>query len=248
MICKLCHAEAELKNSHIISEFQYKPLYDEKHRFCVVSIDPKQKEYFEQKGFREELLCGSCETKLSRWESYAKKVIFGEEAFFENRIGRHVLLGGISYLEFKLYLLSLLWRMSVSKLKHFSEVSLGPYEEKIRLHLLNEDPGCATDYPCLITAVLFQGSFETGWIIPPTLVKVNGVHCYQVVISGILFTFWVTKKPLAIDAKLVAINEKGNFLLAVEHIENIEFLRELVSRHSKAMKERAAKEVAEIAQ
>jgi len=242
MICKLCHSEAELQNSHVISEFQYKPLYDDKHRFHVISVNPEQKEHFEQKGFRENLLCLQCETKLSRWESYAKKVIFEDETHLIGRTGNFIRLGGISYHEFKLYLLSLLWRMGVSKLKHFSEVSLGPYEEKLRVLLLNEDPGLASDYPCVITAVLFQGHFEAAWIIPPGRIKVNGVHCYRVVISGILYMFWVTKKPLAIDASQIAVNEQGNFLMVVERLENIEFLRELVLQHSKALNERSKAE------
>jgi hypothetical protein len=92
MICKLCHSEAELQNSHVISEFQYKPLYDAKHRFHVISINPEQKERFEQKGFREKLLCLPCETKLSRWEAYAKKVIFEDETHLVGRQGQFIRL------------------------------------------------------------------------------------------------------------------------------------------------------------
>ena len=57
MICRLCLVESELQDSHIISEFQYKPLYDEKHRFFVISSDPRKNDFYEQKGFREKLLC-----------------------------------------------------------------------------------------------------------------------------------------------------------------------------------------------
>ena len=238
MSCKLCHAERELQNSHIIPEFQFKPLYDKKHRFFVISSDSKKEDFWEQKGFREKLLCLPCETKLSRWESYAKRVIFGEETYLISREGEFVRLGGVSYREFKLYLLSLLWRMSISSLRYFSDVSLGPYEEKLRVSLLNEDPGSPADYPCFITAVLLRGRFEASWIIPPEHIRVHGVHCYRMVISGILYTFWVTNKPLVIDASQIAINEQGNFLMTVEHLEKIEFLREQVMQHSKALNER----------
>jgi hypothetical protein len=243
MTCKLCRSEADLQNSHVISEFQYEPLYDEKHRFHVISVNPEQKERFEQKGFREKLLCSACETKLSRWEAYAKKVIFGEEAHLISRVGEFVRVGGVSYREFKLYLLSLLWRMSISSLKYFSDVSLGPYEEKLRIRLFNEDPGLPTDYPCFITAVLFQGRFESSWIIPPDRINYQGIHCYRVLISGILYTFFITEKPLPFDAGQVAINEQGNFLMAVSRLEDIKFLWEVVMRHSKALNER--KKIAE---
>ena len=238
MICKLCHKEAELQNSHIIPEFQYKPLYDEKHRFQVISANPEKREYYEQKGFREKLLCPSCETKISRWESYANKVIFGDEAQIIEKTDGFIRLGNISYVEFKLFLLSLLWRMGVSTLKNFSAVQLGPYEEKLRLHLLNEDPGLASDYPCFITAVLFRGRFYADWIIPPDLIRYNEAHCYRTLISGVLYTFLVTEKTLPIGAQQIAISKQGNFSMIVDRVENIEFLRKFVSQFSKALNER----------
>lgn len=35
--CKLCLKEKELMFSHIIPEFFYEPMYDEKHRFMQIS-------------------------------------------------------------------------------------------------------------------------------------------------------------------------------------------------------------------
>jgi hypothetical protein len=183
-------------------------------------------------------LCQECETKLSRWEAYASKVIFGKEAYQIERVGEFVRVGGVSYPEFKLYLLSLLWRMSISTLKYFSDVSLGPHEEQIRLCLLNENPSKPIDYPCFITAILFQGRFHPDWIFPPMRSKVNGAHCYAVVISGILYTFFITKKPLPVNAEQVAISERGNFLMAVSRLEEIPFLYEILMQHSKAQNER----------
>ena len=79
----------------------------------------------EQKGVRERLLCQKCVTLLSRWETYAKKVIFDREAQFVSKAGKHIRLGNIDYHRFKLYLLSLIWRMGLSSLKMFKAVSLG---------------------------------------------------------------------------------------------------------------------------
>jgi hypothetical protein len=76
--CALCQQDRELCASHIIPEFFYKPVYDEKHRFYTFSTDPADEvEGPEQKGLREHLLCKDCEGKLSAWEGYARKVIYG---------------------------------------------------------------------------------------------------------------------------------------------------------------------------
>src|SRR6266568_922828 len=73
-ICKLCRKPEELQDSHIISEFFYKLIYDSNpRRFRVISADSAVPVQYEQKGLREPLLCKSCEGKFGRWEDYAKR-------------------------------------------------------------------------------------------------------------------------------------------------------------------------------
>jgi len=68
----LCKEDAKLCNSHILPEFFYLDLYEEKHRTLQIT---KENEKYIQKGIREYLLCQQCETKLSRYEKYAKELI-----------------------------------------------------------------------------------------------------------------------------------------------------------------------------
>jgi hypothetical protein len=78
MKCKLCLKKDKLRNSHVISEFLYTPLYDEKiHRFNVLSTIPEISKKFEQKGIREKLLCDSCEQLISPSENYVRRGIYG---------------------------------------------------------------------------------------------------------------------------------------------------------------------------
>jgi len=79
MSCALCQSESPLQNSHIIPEFFYKQLYDNIHRFHIVSNQSSKPERFGQKGFREKLLCSSCEQKIARWEKYAKEAFVDGE-------------------------------------------------------------------------------------------------------------------------------------------------------------------------
>ena len=77
MNCKLCLKQKDLQKSHLIPEFFYKPLYDEKHRFHVLTTTPEDKNIFEQKGIREKLLCYDCEQYFSQLEDYVRKVFYG---------------------------------------------------------------------------------------------------------------------------------------------------------------------------
>ena len=66
MKCFLCLSEATLRASHVVPEFFYKPMYDEKHRFFTVSSDPERRDRMHQKGVRESLLCDDCEGRFAR--------------------------------------------------------------------------------------------------------------------------------------------------------------------------------------
>jgi hypothetical protein len=107
--CRLCLSEnCELRNSHIISEFNYTSCYDDKHRFYELSRDAPKKKKFVQKGFRERLLCQGCETTLSRWENYAKEIIHDGGLHLDSKGDRGFSLGGADYNKFKIYGMSLL--------------------------------------------------------------------------------------------------------------------------------------------
>jgi hypothetical protein len=66
--CKGCGKVATLKDSHIIPEWAYKSVYTKTHKFAAVSASSTGKIRPEQKGFREPMLCGKCETYLSKLE------------------------------------------------------------------------------------------------------------------------------------------------------------------------------------
>ena len=59
--CALCGSDLRpLRNSHIIPEFMYKAIYDDKHRHYLLSSLSGDADSGIQKGFREPLLCEVC--------------------------------------------------------------------------------------------------------------------------------------------------------------------------------------------
>ncbi len=94
-VCKLCRKSAKLSFSHILPEFLFAPIYDDLHRTMLVSSSEKEK--LVQKGVREYLLCQECETKLSRYEGYAIKVIKNIPNFEEELSGSFIFSNNIDY-------------------------------------------------------------------------------------------------------------------------------------------------------
>jgi uncharacterized protein YlaI len=84
--CALCQRVAELKNSHIIPEFLFGTLYDEKNRFHTFGKEGQPEAGLEQKGYRERLLCAECEQRFSNYERVAAVFYRGTiEAFASPR-------------------------------------------------------------------------------------------------------------------------------------------------------------------
>jgi hypothetical protein len=235
--CKLCHKEAELCDSHILPEFLYAPLYDEKHRFIAISTDAEKKEKFLQKGLREKMLCKDCEVKFSVYENYASGIIFGGVGVQMKQESGRLLLQDVDYTKFRLFQLSLLWRMGVAQDDFFSAVDLGPYEERIRNMLIADDPGDEGEIPCALTGVLLDG--KTGnWFMPPDRINYLGQRCYRLVICGILFMFFVSKLRPPPEAMEFFIKRNAAFTILVRKIEAVPFLHDVCIKLGIAMANR----------
>lgn len=154
-ICQLCHLDRELRNSHIVPESLYADLYNDKNHLMAINGQGPRGWKPLQKGIREPLFCEACEQHFNE---------YCEKPFLEQWVVAKPLPNPwatndvhwvtVKYDSFKLFHLSVLFRAGVSTLPTFSEVSLGPHQEKLRQLLLNRDPGEVWQYPIFAYAVV----------------------------------------------------------------------------------------------
>jgi len=171
-LCKLCKVNPSDRRSHVVPEFLLKWMYDDKGRFNyfefkngeLIRIREVQNKSKPGIDFDPNLLCGECERKFSPWETYASKALYiwrktqpRSVQFVDQETGlyENTLILKIDYKIFKLFQLSLLWRISASNIYFCRGISLGNYEEEIRQMLLNEDPGPADKFPCILINISF---------------------------------------------------------------------------------------------
>ncbi len=201
MKCKLCQENVDLvRKSHIIPDFMYKELFDDKHRFFEAKIDDDAiKKRIHQSGIHEpNILCKKCENeRLGNLERYASMFFYKRPPeFFRNEINRHgmkyTLCKEIHYSNFRLFLLSIIWRASISKLPNFNDVNLGPHENSIREMILYEDPGDPKVYPCLMVSYLNQKEIPHQIIGQFILSKKGGAYTYFILIGGILYIYFIS--------------------------------------------------------
>ena len=173
------------------------------------------------------------------YENYARGVIFGGVRLQTKKETGRLLLKNVDCKKFKLFLLSLLWRMGVAQGEFLKAVDLGPYEERLRKMLMSEDPGAASEIPCAVTGVLLNGQ-SGNWFVPPDRVRSLGQRCYRVVICGMLFMFFVSSQKPPPEVMEYFIKSDTTFTIPVRNIEEIPFLHDVCIELGAAMEGRPA--------
>lgn len=201
MACKLCLKDKELiRKSHIIPDFMYDGLYDEKHRFHEVTVtkdkDIKTEGFRQTGGYEGQILCQSCDNEvLGKLEKYASQVLYGG---IPNKIQKrdkdkgmeYTLYEKIDHRKFKLFLLSLLWRASISKLPIFKDINLGRHEEKIRQMIIDNILDDPVQYQCAMASYLHLEEAKEYQFIRPGSIEDDDGFVFLFSIGGILYFYY----------------------------------------------------------
>ena len=213
MKCKLCLNEKKLcKQSHIIPDFMFQGLYDETHQLFMVDFkNPLDARKIQTGEFEKNILCIKCDNvRIGKLETYASSVIYGgkeiEYEFAEPQKGLKIAITkNIDYSKFKLFLLSILWRASLSKRKFFQNVDIGIYQEILRRMIIENNPGNEIKFPCGMITYLNDDSIPSDLIIPP---KGNSKIAYFL-IGGMFYIYELSKNDTPSFIKDLSIKENG---------------------------------------
>jgi len=207
--CRLCLIEKQLlSKSHIIPDFMYQDLYDDKHKIFLLNPyeQAKGEGYVKRPSsgeYESEILCSECDIKLlGKYEDYARKAIYGgqlpanECPTFENYKNQHgiefTVCKNLNYQKFKIFLLSIVWRAGISSRQFFSVISLGPHEEKIREMIFNGVAGNVDDYPIFIMTFVNDKSVPKDFVAQPQRRRTkDGYNVFIFMIGGLIFVYYV---------------------------------------------------------
>jgi hypothetical protein len=226
--CRLCRREQPLLQSHVIPELLYRPLYGPTHQ--IRSVDADLPIRLLRKGLREPMLCGDCEVRLGKHESYFASVWLGNQALKELPepfIG--VVRQGLDYASFKLFHLSILWRCSVATLPEFRGVALGPHEDRMREMILGGDPGLPSDYPIAACVLIRAGSIEThgGVVSVPIRQRHGSGSVYSAVYAGCLWLLFISPN---MTVKYEVLGSDGSLALGSVDVRDVASIYPQVAR------------------
>lgn len=190
-LCRLCQKDRVLRNSHVVPEFLYSDLYNNKHQMMGVHGLGSKGWEVQQKGLREYLFCDACEQHFNeRFEKPFRRAWIKNCPLLDPWDADDVHWIQVNYADFKLFHLSVLFRAGVSSLPTFSEVSLGLHEDRLRRMLLNVNPGAAEQYPIFGYAVIHHRTKRIVQMVSKAQAnKFGGRRCYGFMYGGV--QWWI---------------------------------------------------------
>jgi hypothetical protein len=159
--CKLCGDRKPLVKAHIIPKQFYRRIRGASPHLIVAGIDSTDGKSFSQNGIHDTgILCAECDNRLGIFDQYGYQVLHEHpiESQIE-RLGPQLAvyrLGKIDVERFRLFLVALVWRASISTSEVFQLVTLGPYEERLRAILAGEPSSAITLKTVTAALVLFR--------------------------------------------------------------------------------------------
>lgn len=226
--CKLCDKEKQLKNSHILPEFMYQNLYDSSpKRFYSLNVNlndsDKSRKRIEQKGIREYLLCGDCEVQLSKYENYSAETFYAKNLKNKAYIKKAnetldqqyftYEYAGFSYKEFKVFLLSILWRIIISNKFKTPQID-NRIVEKLKLAVRNQDPLDYDDFGCLVQVIKYKkGQLAKGFILDPFLTQNENSPILNILIDGFMYSFYLNSKQIRNETKDFFLRKDGTMTI-----------------------------------
>jgi len=180
-----------------------------------------------QDGPKEYLLCDKCEQKIGRYEKYYKEAVHLSRHKIEIiQDGKVAIIRNLDYKKTKLFLLSILWRMSISSLPQFANVSLVNNEEVIRKIIFEEKPGKSHEYPIAAIIPLINSKMEESWMYFPIVSDRPDGTIYWMIIGGILYSISMTQHDQYFDKWL--LYESGHWAMPSIDFYKIPFLKNFV--------------------
>lgn len=213
-----------LKESHIVTGSIFSLLRDKTLNNRFYEIGGKT-ENVVQDGPKEYLLCDKCEQKIGRYEKYYKESVHLSRHRIEIIQGNSIaVIRNLDYKKVKLFLLSVLWRMSISSLPQFADVSLANNEDVIRKMILEEKPGKSCEYPIAAIIPLINGKLEEGLMFFPIISDHPHENVYYMIIGGILYSISMTQQNKCFHKYL--LYESGHWAMPLIDFYKIPFIKD----------------------
>ena len=118
-----------------------------------------------------------------------------------------------NYTAWRLFLLSVLWKMAESRHDAFSLVRLGKERRTIQHMLLDGEPGHPMDYPCWIYILTLQGQTLKGFMSSAQETRCEGHLAFELAFGGLGWLFIVGRQIESDTMRWLLLDRNGTMRL-----------------------------------
>lgn len=184
-VCKFCGQEKKLIGAHIIPKHFYLNYKNEDYKL----LDPFNcKCNAQQSGAKDKtILCSDCDNKIiGKFDDEGYKVLLQkipQNLVYQDFYQKIYALKPeeYDYENLRKFFISILWRASISQLKEFKEINLGPYEDKA-LEILKDEK----IYDKLFKILILKEpqNDDTNFLLTIIQKKIGSYYLYNIVMAG----------------------------------------------------------------
>jgi hypothetical protein len=217
-LCRLCLQHRPLRISHIIPNAYFKAMKRQANgKLIAFSDHPDIPTEMSQDSWSEELLCGDCEGRVSKWETPMIDKLRKAGKMFGTDPDQEIVVP-VDYNVLRCFLLSIVWRASVSSLIQYQPVKLDrELQEVLRTGLLKAQAPDSGVLPTVIRKMVDPrgvhsvDAFETFALSPrPFSRHLEGV---RFLLGGYMIDFITSKVTNKVRGLVGFIHEKPTLRL-----------------------------------
>ena len=172
--CGLCPALAPLApKSHVIPQWMYDLLPQDKHRFRIASSHLGEFEQRSQSGVYGRFVCQACEDRFAAWDDYAAIVLRRTPKLRNGGLE----FGAYDYGRLARFYLSVLWRMSACRHRFFGSVTLNSTETQVRQALLTSGDDTLSAFEIVPS---WSSNILSCGLLTPIQVRIESVPYWQI--------------------------------------------------------------------
>lgn len=170
MICRGCNQNKSSIRAHVIPESFFRDLRAGQNTLKLISnVDGVHPKRMPIGVYDEEMLCQECEYKFQALDDYAAKLLIGNSEIEELRQNGSVIgykIPQVDYGLLKRFVISLLWRASISKQDFYRKVDLGVLEVLAKKLIWEESPGEKDDFSFVLAKFDGEGTLSKAMLDP----------------------------------------------------------------------------------
>lgn len=230
--CMLCLQQHKFINAHAIPEAFFRELRVDGKAPLLVSGEPGR---FQKKApigvYDEEILCEECEPNFGKIDDYGIEVLLkkfdesfhplqrdGETAGFES--------ANVDPSRLLQFLVTVLWRASVSSHPFYSKVDLGPHEPLARAAVNTPATALSTVFDAVLSRWRDEGDhIPTTAMLDPRRERWFGVNAYRLYFGETVAYVKVDTQPFSPNMKAISLRTAPPVLVVTRAMSESKDLR-----------------------